>query len=55
MSEPDYVADEIEDLLAVEHGLTPWEVDFLDDMDGRERFTAKQAEKVHQIWDRLCG
>jgi len=46
---------EIEDLLEVDADLTTWEIDFLEDIEDAHRFTDKQADRVHKIWDRLCG
>ena len=50
---------ELDDLLNVDHGLTPWEVEFIEDMDRkRERtkwFTPRQVEKIRKLWDRHCG
>ena len=48
---------EVADLLDLDHGLTDWEVEFLDSIykqrkDGRP-FTRKQMTKVHDIYDRV--
>lgn len=43
------------DLLALESGLTSWEVDFLDDMaDREEAFTPDQMKKIYEIYEQRC-
>lgn len=44
----------LDDLMQVESGLSAWEIDFLESIDGAERLTEKQALKLCQIHDRLC-
>ena len=41
----------LDDLLAVESGLSAWEIDFIDNLDGlRDRvLTPKQVDKMHDI------
>jgi hypothetical protein len=51
---------ELDDLLALEEGLTDWEVDFLETLATRfanapMSITEGQVRKLHQIWDRRCG
>jgi len=50
-------AGELDDLLGVESGLTGWEVEFVEDLHKRRgrRFSRRQIDKLHQIWDRVCG
>lgn len=55
-----FVRGEIDDLLAVESGLTDWEVGFIESVsrrveNGRLPLTDKQAATLHRIWDRVCG
>lgn len=47
----------LDELLAVEHGLTDWEIKFLDSLNDewRGKMTTKQAEKLEKIWDRVLG
>ena len=53
-----FVEGELEDLLALESGLTDWEVEFIESLDARLRdgpdLTARQIGKLHKIWDRRC-
>lgn len=43
------------DLLALERGLTQWEVDFIDNMDKRAfDLTTKQIEKIYEIYEQRC-
>jgi len=50
---------EIDDLLDLDHGLSPWEVEFIDSIDGqlaeRDSLSPKQRKILHKIWKRLCG
>lgn len=49
----DYYRSLLDELLAMESGLTGWEVDFIDDLsrwDGA--FTEKQAETLEKIYER---
>lgn len=55
-----FVRGEIGDLLALEEGLTPWEVDFIESISQRLEngplpLTEKQITKIHELWDRHCG
>lgn len=50
---------ELDDLLALEEGLTDWEVEFVESMATRfanaaMTITDGQARKLHQIWERRC-
>ena len=55
-------SDEVDDLLALEDGLTDWEVGFVqrmrEEIDARrmigDSLTPSQAAKIHEIWDRRC-
>ena len=51
--------DELDDLLALESGLTDWEVGFIDSIDLRRDLdrpmSTKQIAMVRQVWDRRCG
>lgn len=41
------------DLLALERGLTEWEVNFIDDMaDQEEALTPGQIEKIYEIYEK---
>lgn len=63
MAAPDTrrVGDMLDELLALESGLTDWEVDFIESVnrqrDGRLLWspTAQQAAKVVAIWDERIG
>lgn len=51
---------QIDDLLEVEEGLSPWEIEFIEDMetilhDGCGMLTEKQTKKLDEIWDKHCG
>lgn len=50
---------ELDDLLALDGGLTDWELTFIDSARGRRDWdgcvTVKQAAKIAEIWDRECG
>jgi len=55
-----YWRGELDDLLEVENGLSPWEIEFVEDMDRSRRNpnfrpTEKQVAKVAEIWDQVCG
>jgi len=49
---------EVADLLALDEGLTPWEVEFTESIDrrlsGGRDLSEKQIALVHKLWDRLC-
>ena len=43
------------DLLALQRGLTQWELDFIDDMDRRALdLTPAQREKIYEIYEQRC-
>jgi len=51
--------EELNDLLALDEGLSDWEVEFVESMsqrfaDGHLSITGGQARKLHQIWERRC-
>ena len=45
---------QLDSLLAVDSGLSDWEVDFIDylDLGSRESLTVKQANKLQQLYER---
>lgn len=43
----------VRELLDVEHGLTDWEVTFIESLADLRTFTTKQAAKVRQIHERI--
>ena len=49
---------EVADMLAIEAGLTIWEMDFIEAMHALVRnggsSTARQTAKVRELWDRHC-
>lgn len=47
--------DVLDDLLNVESGLTAWEMDFIEDMDGKRgrQWTEKQIDCLDRIYKRL--
>lgn len=48
-----YYRSLLDELLALESGLTEWEVDFVDDLSRWEgAFTEKQAETLEKIYER---
>ena len=54
ISEMDNFRDMLEELLAVEHGLTNKEIDFLDSLNDWEGcFTVPQANWLKKIYERL--
>ncbi len=46
----------LDELLDVEDGLTAWEMDFIESLNGRRgrELTESQADKLHQIFERVC-
>jgi len=53
---------ELMDLLDIDEGLSDWEVGFIEDMhrifiatDTKKEPSARQKEKVAEIWDQHCG
>ena len=47
--------EHLKDLLDLESGLTPWEVEFIDSLDGwRGPFTTKQSELIYKIYEKRC-
>lgn len=51
---------ELDDLLALDEGLSDWEVAFIESIATRfanapMTFTENQVAKLHQVWDRRCG
>ncbi len=54
------VKGELDDLLALDKGLSDWEVEFIESIATRfanapMTITDKQVAKLHEIWDRRCG
>ncbi len=48
--------DMLRDLLQVRSGLTGWEAEFIEKMNAWEgAFTAGQAAKLEEIWDKRLG
>jgi hypothetical protein len=45
----------VQELLQAEAGLSGWEMDFIEDMDGRTTFSVKQAAKIEEVWQRCLG
>lgn len=52
----------LEELLAVEEGLTAWEMDFLDSLNGQAEhskqrlfLTEKQYDCLDRIWNKVLG
>lgn len=46
----------LDECLKAEAGLTPWEIDFIDDLDGLQRtqmLSPKQHDKLKQIAEKL--
>lgn len=39
------------DLLALQSGLTQWEVDFIEDMSRKEVLTPNMIKKIYQIYE----
>ena len=51
--------DDLEDLLKVASGLSPWEVNFVDDVSKKCEFigfdpSELQKEKIKALWDKHC-
>ena len=44
----------IRELCEVESGLSQWEVDFVEEMSHRDTFTARQAAKIEELFDKYC-
>ena len=43
------------ELLELDEGLTPWEVDFVESVSHWENdFTPKQIATINKIWERMC-
>jgi len=54
ISEMDNYRDMLEELFAVERGLTPNQIDFLDSLNDWEGcFTVSQADYLQKIYDRI--
>lgn len=51
----DDVRNMVTELLAMESGLSGWEIDFIESMSGRVAFSEAQAAKVEQIWAKVLG
>lgn len=47
----------LDELLDAEDGLTAWEMDFIESLNTQRgrTFTNAQAEKLDQIFERVCG
>lgn len=45
----------IEELMRLDAGLSAWEIDFIESIDGADRLTDKQADKLREIYERLCA
>jgi hypothetical protein len=44
----------LNELLDVESGLTDWEIEFLDNVNGfRGELTGRQAIKLEEIWEKI--
>ena len=48
------VKDCLEDLLALDSGLTPWEVDFVERMSNKDSFNDWEVGKIFEIYDLRC-
>lgn len=52
--DPAVIRGEFDDLLAVESGLTDWELGFIEDISDTievgDNLTAAQRDKLHEIW-----
>jgi hypothetical protein len=48
------IAKMVRDIYRVDHGLTDWEIAFLDEVGLRTDFSDKQADKITQIYRRVC-
>ena len=48
--------EHLSDLLALERGLTQWEVDFTDAVDKRalDDLSQAQMEKIYEIYEKRC-
>ena len=50
---------ELDDLLALDEGLTDWEVNFVTSVDDMRRWrgyvTTRQAQTIAKVWDRRIG
>ena len=45
----------VSELLEVESGLSSWEMDFIENMDGKRNFSEKQSDKIKAIWSKVLG
>ena len=48
------VKDCLEDLLALDSGLAPWEVDFVERMSNKDSFNDWEVGKIFEIYDLRC-
>ncbi len=54
-TEQQRVKEHLDELLELEDGLTPWEVDFIDSVSKWEDdLTPKQMARIYKIYDRRC-
>jgi len=54
-NEQNRAKDHLEDLLAVEAGLTDWEIGFIENLANWEGdFTQKQIGMIYKIYERRC-
>lgn len=57
MSTPEEIVQMIEDVMARDHKLSEWEVEFIDSVDTQLRrgqtLTEKQDARLTQIWERV--
>jgi hypothetical protein len=47
----------LQELLDLEEGLTPWELEFIENLSHREKpmnLSEKQREKLVKLWERHC-
>ena len=55
MTEQQKAVAHLADLMALEEGLTAWEIEFIESVHAQEyALTERQIDVIYRIYDRLC-
>jgi len=54
VKEPTFTREMLNDLCALEDGLTDWEVEFIERMSRQSSWSHGQLQKLTQIWEDRC-
>lgn len=52
---PETHQEMIDELMEMDEGLTGWEIDFLEAIDGKDELSERQLDKLKEIHERLIG